>query len=117
MHVFFWKLEREVKLANRLQDQSDHSILVQAVRRGIPLGYGTAITNIGFAILCNYPEWKQWVLLMYDERQKQKVFEQTQGIERHPEKWARLNQKAPSVGPTIGPATVSKPKHPTEDKA
>lgn len=58
-HVFFQKLEREAKLANRLADHTDRELLVQAVRRGIPLGYGTAITNLGITIPHTYAKWKE----------------------------------------------------------
>lgn len=82
-HVYFRKLEREAKLANRLTDQSECGMLVLAVRKGILHSYGQVIANIGFGIPCTYPQWKQRILQMYDEREKQKVFDQTQGHEDH----------------------------------
>lgn len=92
-------------------------MLVQAVRRGIPPGYGTAIANIGFAILHNYTKWKQQVTLMYDERQKQKVFKQMQGIEQYLEKRAGSNSKMPSTKPATELTNVSQSKPPTGVKA
>lgn len=93
-YTFFQKLEREAKLANRLTNQMDQGLLVQAVRRGIPPSYGSAIANIGFAIPHTYEEWKRRITIMYEEKQKQKVFEQTQRIKRFPHKQGGTSQKA-----------------------
>ncbi len=111
-HVFFRKLEREAKLVNCLHDQTDHGLLVQALQRGIPPGYGMAIANLGIAIPRNYMEWKDRVLVMYEQRQRQKVFEQTQGIERYPEKKSQTGTKAVNAKP----AEPSKPKGATDMK-
>ncbi len=49
-------MECEAKLANRLDDQSDCGVLVEAVRKGIPRDYSHTIANIGFGIPRNYQE-------------------------------------------------------------
>ncbi len=38
-YLFFQQMEREAKLANRLDDQSERGVLVQAVQKGIPRDY------------------------------------------------------------------------------
>ncbi len=70
-------MEREAKLTNRLNDQSDRSVLVEAVRKGIPRDYSRTIANIGFAIPCTYSEWKARIITMYEERTKDGVYAQT----------------------------------------
>ncbi len=119
-HIYFRKLEREAKLANQLADQTDRGNLVKAVRRGIPQSYAQIITNIGFRIPRMYPQWKQRILQMYDECQKQRVFEQTQGIKhRQDRRPPPLNQKqltATSSKPTGGTTSSSMNKAPANDK-
>ncbi len=101
-YLFFRKMEREAKLANRLNDQSDRSVLVEAVRKGIPHDYSHTIANIGFAILCTYPKWKARILTMYEERTKDGVYAQT-----HFE--PRRNDRRPQQGPKTNTTTSSKP--------
>ncbi len=60
-------MEREAKLARRLDDQSERGVLVEAVRKGIPRSYSQIIANIGFGIPRTYPEWKQCIITMYKE--------------------------------------------------
>ncbi len=76
-YLFFRQMEREAKLANHLNDQSEHGVLVEAVRKGIPCDYSRIIANIGFRIPCTYPEWKAHVITMYEERTKDGVYAQT----------------------------------------
>ncbi len=76
-YLFFRQMEREAKLANRLNDQSERSILVEAVRKGIPRSYSRIIADIGFAIPWTYSEWKTRVITMYEERTKDGVYAQT----------------------------------------
>lgn len=86
--LYFQKLEREAKLANRLTDETDHGALIQAVCKGIPPHYTSMIANISFGISRTYPEWKRCICQMYDERQKQWVFNETHDLkschEKHP---------------------------------
>ncbi len=76
-YLFFRQMEREAKLANRLDDQTNQGVLVEAVRKGIPHNYSRTITNIGFGIPCNYAKWKTRVITMYEERTKDGVYAQT----------------------------------------
>ncbi len=76
-YLFFQQMEREAKLANRLDDQSNQGVLVEAVRKGIPCNYFRTIANIRFGIPRNYPEWKTRVITMYEERTKDSVYAQT----------------------------------------
>ncbi len=76
-YLFFRQMEKEAKLARRLDDQSKRSVLVEAVRKGIPRDYSHIIANIGFGIPCTYPEWKAHIITMYEERTKDGVYAQT----------------------------------------
>ncbi len=76
-YLFFQKMEREAKLANRLDDQSARSVLVEAVRKGIPRDYSRIIADIRFAIPRTYPEWKTRIITMYEERTKDGVYAKT----------------------------------------
>ncbi len=101
-YLFFRKMEREAKLANRLSDQGPRSVLVEAVRKGIPHDYSRIIADIGFAIPRNYPKWKTHVLTMYKERTKDGVFAKTH-YEPH------RNDRRPFQGQKPNTATSSKP--------
>ncbi len=109
-YFFFWKMEREAKLANRLSDQSNHSVLVEAVRKGIPRDYSRTIANIGFAIPRNYSEWKARILTMYKECTKDGVYAQTHFEPRRDDRRPQQGQKtntATSSRPAAGGATSS----------
>lgn len=56
-------------------------MLVQAIRQGIPRSYTTAIANIGFGIPRTYPQWKQCIIQMYEERQKNDVYNQMHSLD------------------------------------
>ncbi|SJK99384.1 uncharacterized protein ARMOST_02680 [Armillaria ostoyae] len=73
---FFYKLKKEAKLAGRHSDKGERGTLVAAIRRGLPESYTSMIANIGQDIPQTYSEWKACVLIMYDERQKNYVFDQ-----------------------------------------
>ncbi len=75
-------MEREAKLANRLDDQGERSVLIQAIRKGIPCDYACIIADIGFGIPCTYNEWKQCILTMYEEHAKDDVYQKTHGLEQ-----------------------------------
>ncbi len=101
-YLFFRRMEREAKLMNRLNDQSERSVLVEAVRKGIPRNYSHIIADIGFAIPRNYTEWKTRILTMYEERTKDGVYAKTHFEPRRDDRRPQQYQK-----PTT--ATSSKP--------
>ncbi len=111
-YLFFRQMECEAKLANRLDDQSDRGVLVEAVRKGIPRDYSRTIANIGFGIPCTYTEWKTRVITMYEERTKDGVYARTHFEPHHDNRRPQTNQKnhtATSSRPAAGGATSSLP--------
>ncbi len=122
-YLFFRRMEREAKLANCLNDQSAHSVLVEAVRKGIPRDYSRIIADIGFAIPRTYPEWKTRIITMYEERTKDGVYAKTHFEPRRDDRRPPQNQKlntATSSRPAAGGATSSSPAkqndRPCDDK-
>ncbi len=101
-YLFFRKMERKAKLANRLDDQSAHSVLVEAVQKGIPRDYSRIIADIGFAISRTYSEWKTRIITMYEERTKDGVYAKTHFD-------PRCNDRRPNPGQRPYTATSSKP--------
>ncbi len=65
--VLFQRLEREAKLAGRQEDTDAHGMMVAAVRQGVPQSFTHIITDIGFRIPTTYDEWKERILIMYEE--------------------------------------------------
>ncbi len=109
-YLFFRKMEREAKLANQLNDQGERSVLVEAVRKGIPRDYSHIIADIRFAIPRTYPEWKQRIITMYEERTKDGVYAKTHFEPRHDDQRPQQGQKCnttTSYKPTAGGATSS----------
>ncbi len=86
-------MEREAKLANRLDDQSERGVLVEAVRKGIPRDYSHIIANIGFGIPRNYQEWKTRIITMYQECMKDSVYAQTHFEPRRDDRRPQTSQK------------------------
>ncbi len=78
--IFFQKLEREAKLAGRRDDTDRRGTMVAAVRQGVPWSYTSIITSIGVGIPQNYNEWKERILVMYEERQRDHAYNETHGI-------------------------------------
>ncbi len=116
-------MEREAKLANRLDDQSARSVLVEAVRKGIPCDYSRIIADIGFAIPRNYTEWKTRIITMYDERTKDGVYTKTHFEPRRDDRRPQQSQRpntATSSRPAAGGVTSSSPAkqndRPRDDK-
>ncbi len=109
-YLFFRKMEREAKLANRLEDQGPRLVLVEAVRKGIPRDYSRIIADIGFAIPRTYPEWKTRIITMYEERTKDGVYAKTHfepcRDDRRPFQGQKSNT-ATSSKPAAGGATSS----------
>ncbi len=96
-------MEREAKLANRLDDQSERGVLVEAVRKGIPRDYSCIIANIGFGIPRTYPEWKARIITMYKERTKDGVYAQTH-FEPHHDNRRPLTSQKPNTATSSRPA-------------
>ncbi len=68
--------------------------LVRAVHGGILPGYIAMISNIGVDVPRMYMEWKKRILLMYEEWEKQKAYNQAHRINvRHDQKKLLGNQK------------------------
>ncbi len=116
-YLFFRKMEREAKLANRLDDQGPRSVLVEAVRKGIPRDYSRIIADIGFAIPETYPEWKRRITIMYEERTKDGVYAKTHMYPRKDDRRPFPGQKpitATSSRPAAGGATSSQSAKPND---
>ncbi len=78
--VFFQKLEHDAKLAGRRDDTGRHGTMVTAIRQGVPWSFTSIITSIGVGIPQNYDEWKERILIMYEERQRDKAYNEVHGI-------------------------------------
>ncbi len=109
-YLFFRKMERKAKLTNRLNDQSECSVLVEAVWKGIPRDYSHIIADIGFAIPRTYTEWKTCILTMYEECTKDGIYAKThfdpRRDDRRPPQYQKSNT-ATSSKPAAGGATSS----------
>ncbi|PBK63587.1 hypothetical protein ARMSODRAFT_1023789 [Armillaria solidipes] len=98
--TYFQKLEIEVKKAGRWGDDQARGLMVKAIRLGVPDSYTNTITNSGQNIPSSYNDWRRCILIMYKERQKKWVFDQTAGISQNP---APSPQRATAILP---PATT-----------
>ncbi|SJL18324.1 uncharacterized protein ARMOST_21910 [Armillaria ostoyae] len=76
---YFQELEVEAKKANRRGETDARGLMVKAVRLGVPDSYTNAIANSGQHIPVTYNDWKRRICIMYEERQKKWVFDQTIG--------------------------------------
>ncbi len=81
--VFFQKLEHEAKLAGRRDDTGRRGSMVAAVRQGVPWSFTSIITSIGEGIFQNYNKWKERILVMYEERQRDRTYNESHGIGQH----------------------------------
>ncbi len=123
-YQFFRQLEREAKLANRLDDQSERSVIIQAIRKGIPRDYSRTISNIGFGIPRTYTKWKTRILTMYEECTKDDVYQKTHGLEqRYDNRRPQTNQKPntatsskPATGGVISSSTGKLPDRPRDSR-
>ncbi len=108
---FFQRLEQEAKLAALLHDTGPRGTMVRAVRQGVPTYYTCLITSLGFGIPVNYAGWKERILQMYAEQEKDRVYNQSHGISEKKSQWgAKVN---PAGGkPPTGGATGSTPSKP-----
>ncbi len=84
--VFFQKLEQEAKLAGRCEDTDARGMMVATVRQGVPQSFTRIITDIGFGISTTYDEWKERILTMYKEQERNKAYNQMHSLEWHDKK-------------------------------
>ncbi|SJK96774.1 uncharacterized protein ARMOST_00020 [Armillaria ostoyae] len=111
--AYFQELEREAKKSNRREDVDARGLMVKAVRLGVPDSYTNAIANSGQHIPVTYNDWKRRICIMYEERQKKWVFDQTIGGRQAP---ARTGTTATSL-PKTGGATSSTPAKPASNSS
>ncbi len=78
--VFFQKLEWEAKLAGRRDDTDRRGTMVAAVQQGVPWSYTSIITSIRVGIPQTYDKWKERILVMYEEHQCDRAYNETHGI-------------------------------------
>ncbi|SJL11306.1 uncharacterized protein ARMOST_14709 [Armillaria ostoyae] len=104
--LYFQELEMEAKKANRRSDVDPRGLMVKAVRLGVPDSYTNAIANSGQHIPLTYNDWKQRICVMYEERQKKWVFDQTIGGRSTP---AKGTGTTTTSLPKAGGATSSTP--------
>ncbi len=81
--VFFQKLEHEAKLAGRCDDTDRRGTMVAAVRQGVPWSFTSIISSIGVSIPQTYDEWKERILVMYEEQQRDRAYNEAHGIGQH----------------------------------
>ncbi len=78
--VFFQKLEQEAKLAGSRNDTDRHGTMVSAIRQGVPWSYTSIISSIVIGIPQTYDNWKERILVMYEERQRDHAYNESHGI-------------------------------------
>ncbi len=78
--IFFQKLEREAKLAGRHDDTDCRGTMITAVQQGVPWSYTSIISSIGVGIPQTYDNWKERILVMYEERQRDRAYNESHGI-------------------------------------
>ncbi len=66
--------------------------MVRAVRQGVPTYYTRLITSLGFGIPVSYSGWKERILQMYMEQEKDRVYNQTHGINDKKAQWGGQGQ-------------------------
>ncbi len=110
---FFQKLEQEAKLAGRHDDTDRRGTMVATVRQGVPWSYTSIITSIGVGIPQNYDEWKEHILVMYEERQRDRAYNKSHSIgqrdrgnNKKPGKFKQITAPSSSKN-TAGGATSS----------
>ncbi len=107
---FFQKLEREAKLAALLHDTGPRGTMVRAVRQGVPTYYTRLITSLGFGIPVSYAGWKERILQMYLEQEKDRVYNQAHGIGDKKSSWGAKGGAAGSKTPVSSTSTAAPPK-------
>ncbi len=84
--IFFQKLEIKAKLAGRRDDTGRRGTMVVVVQQGVPWSYTSIISSIGVGILQDYDEWKERILVMYEERERDRAYNDSHGIGRRDDK-------------------------------
>ncbi|SJL11281.1 uncharacterized protein ARMOST_14684 [Armillaria ostoyae] len=105
--AYFQELEVLATKAGRQHDIDPRSLMVKAVRLGVPLSYTTTITNQGRDIPGDYNEWKTRIVLMYEERQKNWAFNQTAGNPHDNRPTKGTSATTATSNPKAGGATSS----------
>ncbi|SJK98948.1 uncharacterized protein ARMOST_02226 [Armillaria ostoyae] len=105
---YFQELEMEAKKANRRGETDARGLMVKAVRIGVPDSYTNAIANSGQHIPITYNDWKRRVCIMYEERQKKWVFDQTIGSRPAPKNQGTTATSLPKTGGATS-STAAKP--------
>ncbi len=54
--------------------------MVTTVRSGVPQSFTQIITDIGLGILTTYDKWKECILIMYEERERNKAYNQMHSL-------------------------------------
>ncbi|SJL18642.1 uncharacterized protein ARMOST_22239 [Armillaria ostoyae] len=99
---YFQELEMEAKKANRRGETDARGLMVKAVRLGVPDSYTNAIANSGQHVPITYNDWKRRVCIMYEERQKKWVFDQTVGNRPAPKNQGTTATSLPKTGGATG---------------
>ncbi|SJL17461.1 uncharacterized protein ARMOST_21012 [Armillaria ostoyae] len=106
--TYFQELEMEAKKANRRGETDARGLMVKAVRLGVPDSYTNAVANSGQHVPVTYNDWKRRICIMYEERQKKWVFDQTIGGRPAPQNKGTTATSQPKAGG----ATSSTPAKP-----
>ncbi|SJL15524.1 uncharacterized protein ARMOST_19024 [Armillaria ostoyae] len=96
--AYFQELEMEAKKANRRGETDARGLMVKAVRLGVPDSYTNAVANSGQHIPVTYNDWKRRICIMYEERQKKWVFDQTIGGRSAPQNRGTTASSIPKAG-------------------
>ncbi len=78
--------------------------MVATVRQGVPWSYTSIISSIGVGIPQNYDERKERILIMYEERQRDRAYNESHGIGQ----CNRGNEKKPGGQKQITATSSSK---------
>ncbi len=113
---FFQKLEREAKLAALLHDTGPRGTMVRAVRQGVPTYYTRLIASLGFGIPVSYAGWKERILQMYTEQEKDRVYNQTHGIGDKKPQWGAKAGATGGKPPASGASSTAQPKSNTPSR-
>lgn len=79
--IYFQKLERKASLAGQRDDTGPRGHMVAALCAGVPNSFMSIIANIGMNIPYTYDDWKERILIMYEEHEKNRAYNQANGIE------------------------------------
>lgn len=84
--TYFQKLEQEAKLAGQRDDEGEHDTMVRAVRLRVPASYTSFIANVSVGVPHTYSNWKNRILLMYEEHQCKYMYDQTHSADQRNDK-------------------------------